>query len=73
MTILNQVPYEGNIEIVAGFIPKNNGNFPLMRAQDVLDLSSGKRLDAIIAELLILQGYKLATLEDIETLFNDQI
>lgn len=43
--------YNGSIELIAGLKPKNNGNFPLVNAPDVL-LPDGKRLSEIDFENL---------------------
>lgn len=40
--------YEGGTEVLAGFIPKNNGTFALMEAHDIVVDEDGTRLDEVI-------------------------
>lgn len=44
--------YNGNIELISGLKPKNNGNFPLLSTDLIQAKSDGTRLDAVIQELL---------------------
>ena len=41
--------YNGTIEVIAGFKPINNGNFPLMESHDILFANGEIRLDALLA------------------------
>ncbi len=37
--------YKGSIDLISGLRPKNNGDFPLMEAHDILVDDSNTRLD----------------------------
>ena len=37
--------YQGSIDLISGLRPKNNGDFPLLEAHDVLVDEKGTRLD----------------------------
>lgn len=43
--------YNGSIDLIAGLRAKNNGDFPLMEAHDILVDENGKRLDEKLEEL----------------------
>lgn len=43
--------YKGSIDLISGIRPKNNGEFPLMEAHDILVGANDKRLDTALAEL----------------------
>ena len=42
--------YKGTIDLIAGLRPKNNGNFPLMQAHDIVVDENGTRLDEYLTE-----------------------
>lgn len=42
--------YNGTIDVISGFRPKNNGTFPLCEAKDVF-VADGKRLDSALDSL----------------------
>jgi uncharacterized protein RhaS with RHS repeats len=56
--------YNGSIELIAGLKPKNNGNFPLLNAPDVL-MPDGRRLSDIDFENLGGGGALAVTFTDI--------
>ena len=56
--------YNGSIELIAGLKPKNNGNFPLVNAPDVL-MPDGKRLSEIDFENLGGGGALAVTFTDV--------
>ena len=43
--------YGGSVTLISGLTPKNNGDFPLMEAHDVVVDESGTRLDEKLASL----------------------
>lgn len=43
--------YTGSVELADGVKPKNNGDFPLMEAHDIMVDNNGKRLDVALEEL----------------------
>lgn len=48
--------FKGSVNLISGLIPKNNGDFPLMQAHDIVVDEQGKRLDdkleGIVEEVL---------------------
>lgn len=43
--------YKGSVQLIAGIIQKNNGDFPLLEANAIQVDESGKRLDAELQEI----------------------
>lgn len=48
--------YNGSIELISGLKPKNNGDFPLVNAQDVQVDDDGTRLPVMLAKITEVQG-----------------
>lgn len=44
--------YNGNIELISGLKPKNNGNFPLLSIDLIQAKEDGTRLDIVLQELI---------------------
>lgn len=47
--MLSAIDYNGTIEVISGFKPINNKNFPLMEAHHILYSAGGVRLDDLLA------------------------
>lgn len=50
--------YNGSIELISGLKPKNNGDFPLVNAQDVQVGEDGTRLPVMLAKITEVQSVK---------------
>lgn len=48
--------YNGSIELISGLKPKNNGDFPLVNAQDVQADDDGTRLPVMLAKITEVQS-----------------
>lgn len=48
--------YNGSIELISGLKPKNNGDFPLVNAQDVQAGDDGTRLPVMLAKITEVQS-----------------
>lgn len=59
--------YNGTIEVIAGFKPINNGEFPLMESHDILFADGNIRLDELLA------GFSGSIKEYIDNKINETI
>lgn len=48
--------YNGSIELISGLKPKNNGDFPLVNAQDVQVDKDGTRLPVMLGKITEVQS-----------------
>lgn len=48
--------YNGSIELISGLKPKNNGDFPLVNAQDVQVDEDGTRLPVMLGKITEVQS-----------------